>query len=670
MSRILPPLLTLLAAFALRTWQLADIPPGLTHDEAGHAHDAAHILKGITPIYFTVGYGREPLFDYLNAGWIASSGANIFTFRFAAVAWGMLAAAATFRAARSAFDERTAIYALAFIALSFWPVATSRQILRSAMLPAETAFAVILFLKLNAAQQSGKSLRTKWTLAIALGIVLAASIYTYIPGRALWAMFPLAALLCQIARIVISRQGRTPSLFRSLVPSLLIAFALSLPLVVYLYQHPEAEQRLGMLSQPLDSLRHGDATPIITNMRETFLAFFVNGHGDHFLAYTIPGKPLFDPLTALLATAGILLLLALPVPIFLRTFAAPAKIFPSILFMLWLALGIAPALVTGPEALTTRIIGAQPVIYILPALALSRLIAEALALSKALPGAARRAALWPLAAVQLSFFALVAASTVRDYFFVWAQSPDVRAAYQSTLIAALRTVRGPTVISTVYPSAPHDPYIAELIAPMETRWADARLAMIFPASPAFQLIVPSSTPPHPAIAVFIRPIQTYTTRASDLDPAFTVYEMTRPPLAEASLVNFGGAVDLLNARWSAASFHPGDVAELIATWLVRDPSRLGAVHPPSFTTELNLFTHVLNADGTVYLQRDSLDAPSWDWQAGDVVIQVHPLAIPPDAADGQYAAEVGLYDRIAGERLPLRDSTATAAAVPPLVIRK
>ncbi|MEK7785071.1 MAG: phospholipid carrier-dependent glycosyltransferase, partial [Chloroflexota bacterium] len=143
------PFFILFIAFALRAWQLTSVPPGLTHDEAGHGHDAAYILKGIRPIYFTVGYGREPLFDYLNAGLMAGMGASAFTLRFAAACWGMIALAATYRAARLAFDRRVALLALALMAVSFWPLATSRQALRSAMLPGEMALAVALFLQLQ-----------------------------------------------------------------------------------------------------------------------------------------------------------------------------------------------------------------------------------------------------------------------------------------------------------------------------------------------------------------------------------------------------------------------------------------------------------------------------------------------------------------------------------------
>jgi hypothetical protein len=45
----------LIVAAALWLWQLDSVPPGFTHDEAGHGHDAIAILHGARPIYETVG---------------------------------------------------------------------------------------------------------------------------------------------------------------------------------------------------------------------------------------------------------------------------------------------------------------------------------------------------------------------------------------------------------------------------------------------------------------------------------------------------------------------------------------------------------------------------------------------------------------------------------------
>jgi len=666
-KRLLPTFL-LLFAFALRAWQLTAVPPGLTHDEAGHGHDAAHILKGVTLIYFTVGYGREPLFDYFNAGLIAGMGANPFTLRFAAVVWGMIALAATYRVARTAYDRNTALLALGLMAVAFWPLATSRQILRSAMLPAEMAIAVILFLKLTRSKKaigpprSAPRVFDNGLVVIGLGLTIAASLYTYIPARALWLMFPLA-LLAHYALRFTNRQLQITDyrlLITRLSISLILAFLLASPLFLYLYQHPEVEQRIGMLSEPLIALRNGDPLPIVANARETLLAFFLPGHGDHFLAYNTPGKPIFDPITASLAFIGLILLIKWSVISHQWKDPAPRPLMTvhCSLFLFWLAVGLAPSFITGPEALTTRIIGAQPVLYILPALGLSHVISLT-----------RRFGSWNLGIGAL-FFVSLFISTARDYFFIWGQSPDVRAAYQSTLIAMLKTIDGPAVISTVYPSAPHDPYISELFTKEETRWVDGRLAMIVPVDAQFQLLAPSSAPLDPLFAPFVQPVETIDLRSTDLAPSFTKYRFLGDHIGSPlQRTDFNDAIELIAQQWSADLYRPGDLAEFMSIWRVLDLTRLGPVHPPAFKADLNLFTHILNPDGTIFLQQDRLDAPSWDWQRGDIIIQIHQFAIPADAAPGEYAVEVGLYDRITGDRLTVIDSGATSVVVAPLIIR-
>jgi hypothetical protein len=115
------------------------------------------------------------------------------------------------------------------------------------------------------------------------------------------------------------------------------------------------------------------------------------------------------------------------------------------------------------------------------------------------------------------------------------------------------------------------------------------------------------------------------------------------------------------------SVRPGDTAELLTVWLVGDPARAGPVAPPSFTTDAVLFTHVLDGVEGILAQADRLDAPSWAWQTGDLILQVHPLAVPASAAPGEYPAVVGLYDRASEARLPVTGGGDTAA-VPPLVV--
>ncbi|HET7089550.1 MAG TPA: hypothetical protein VFL17_12955, partial [Anaerolineae bacterium] len=80
----------LLVAAAFRLVQLGEIPPGLTHDEADHGMDAVAILNGARPIYQTVGYGREPLYDYVVAALMPIFGQNYLALRLTSALAGLL----------------------------------------------------------------------------------------------------------------------------------------------------------------------------------------------------------------------------------------------------------------------------------------------------------------------------------------------------------------------------------------------------------------------------------------------------------------------------------------------------------------------------------------------------------------------------------------------------
>jgi hypothetical protein len=66
---------------------------------------------------------------------------------------------------------------------------------------------------------------------------------------------------------------------------------------------------------------------------------------------------------------------------------------------------------------------------------------------------------------------------------------------------------------------------------------------------------------------------------------------------------------------------------------------------------LQLFVHALDATGQIIAQEDRLDAPSEDWQPGDLIAQVNHLAIPAHA--GPVWIQTGLYATESGQRLPV-----------------
>ena len=135
-----------------------------------------------------------------------------------------------------------------------------------------------------------------------------------------------------------------------------------------------------------------------------------------------------------------------------------------------------------------------------------------------------------------------------------------------------------------------------------------------------------------------------------------MYELNSDPLAQwagMAPVNFDGAVILRAARWLTPSAQPGSSVELVTVWEVIDPERVGPAVLPFDTTDVTLFTQVLDNSGQIVAQRDSLEAPSWDWRMGDVIVQIHSLNVPAETGPGSFRTIVGLYDKLSGERRPV-----------------
>jgi hypothetical protein len=353
------------------------------------------------------------------------------------------------------------------------------------------------------------------------------------------------------------------------------------------------------------------------------------------------------------------------------------------LLLLWFGIGIVPSLLTGATANTTRNLAALPAVMLLPAVGFTA-VAEKVKINGLKIKDGKRASIFNLQLLIMVIWLIFAGGvTVRDYFVRWGESPEVRGAYQHTLVEGLSFLEAeggdrPLVISSVYPGPAHDPSIGLVLSPevsANARWVDARYGLIFPGGGDCRILIPASTPLHPALAGFVEEVTAVSLRPDDLDLGFTLYELNHDSLTQWAAiepVNFDNAVSLRAAHWLAETAHSGDVVELVTVWEVVDPTRVGPLVLPFYTTDAVIFTQVLDGAGQVMVQQDALDAPSWDWQAGDVVVQVHPLTIPDTAAPSSYRTIVGLYDKLSGERRPVVAADGsileTFADVPPLQI--
>ena len=646
----------ILITFALRVWALDDAPPGLTHDEAAHLHDAQRIWEGYRPIYLTSAYGREPLYDYAAAPLVGLAGMHVFSGRFASALWGTALVALVYAWTARALDRPTALLASALMALSFWPLSTSRQALRSIANPATLTAALLLFWQ-AVYPTTDRHPRRHFFLT---GAILGLSWYTYMPARITW----LAPALLGLS-LALTDRPRWRRVRLGLGLMLLTMILVATPLLNYLAQHPELEVRVDELAAPLRAFQHGDPGPLWNRVRETSTLY--SHRGDVHWMYNIAERALLPPPLAALFYLG--LIIAAHETLRRRR---PAHA----LLLLWLLLGTAPALVTGLESSSLRAIAAQPAVIIIAAL----------------PPVALGRRLWPrlgrptragAVGLTVAALALLGMQTTRDYFDLWANHRHTRTAYHTHVVQIARYLDAqpsntPVAISTLYPGPLHDPYAADVALDRadlkETmRWYDARFALVFPDVEQSRAVFPALAPLDAALWPLFEPTAQLVDRVElqpdDLSPWFEIYTWS-PSQANLPLtdpIDIGHTIAFIGHQLNTPTITPGDTVELLTFWRVQSP--ISNTQYP-----LILFTHVLDDANHVIGQQDRLDAPAWNWSPGDLFVQLHRFNVDADLSPGLYPLEIGVYfDAPNYPRLPVYDSkdpslTADHILLPPIEV--
>lgn len=662
--------LILLAAAAFRLVDLPAVPPGMTHDEADHGITAWSIVNGARDIYFTIGYGREPLYDYATAVVMAATGPTIFAARLTSVYFSLLLAAGSYAWTRLAFDRATALLTAAGLAVGFWPVMVGRQALRSIALPALFVLALLFFWRglVSLADDRPQNRRGLLVVFGVAGLLLGLTFYTYIPARVLWLVFPAVVVYPAFAAPHVRSVRRR---LDGLILTLIVAAFTAAPLFFYLANNPGLEVRIEELSAPLRSAAAGDFGPLWANAAGSLQLFTFTG--DTAWRYNLPGKPWLEPLTGVLFYGGLALAAwyairglmtrddAAPDPLRTGNYAPGA--FAAVV---WLVLGLAPVLVTGPELSTTQAIGILPVLYLFPALALVAIYG---AVSARISALARRKTLAAGAiAAAVLLYGIIGLMTARDYFVRWASAPEVRVQYESTLLATLRYLeaRGAeAAVSTITPGRFHSPAVAAMTlrqASLQPRWFDGRGSLLLPNDAEALVTVPGFTPVPDALRPYLATaevIDELPLRTDDLDRPVTVYRIDGSAAADAALArlatqtedaalpaSFGGHLSLLGYDLSSPSARPGETITLVTAW------RLEQALPDAV-----LFAHL--GAGEPAAQADRLDAPGEFWRSGDYLLQLHEIAIPPDLPPGDYPLSVGVYTPQGG-RLAVEATDADA----------
>lgn len=660
-------LLIITTAVALRLNKLTTIPPGLTHDEADHGITALNILKGTRHIYFTVGYGREPFFDYATAVVMRFLGPNYLAGRVTAVLFSLILILGMYAWVKLAWDKPTALLTAAALAVDFWPVMSARQSLRSITLPALFTISVWFYWRaikrleigdwrLKTAAQSPISIpQLPTTNFLLAALFLGLTFYTYIPARGLWLAFPLT-----LGYVALTNRSLFRRIWRGTAVMLAGAGLIGLPLFWYLRANPGAEVRIRELSGPLTAVTQGDFSQLWANMRGGLLT--LSFAGDTVWRYNIPGRPFLGPVMSVLFYLGIGYCVLRIAYRGKNTQHATRNTQHACFFaLIWLAIGLAPILITGPELSMTQAMGMQPVLYLFPAIALRHFLPQITRIgadfSTTSPEKSAQSAAkyenWHLLAWGgiVLLFAGTAVLTFRDYFDVWANAPEVRVQYETTMAEAMHYLAEQGVrdaaVSTITPGPYHTPALAAMLLPDEARrlrWFDGRTSLIIPRAAESLLIFPGFAPLHPALRPYLAadaPDEVLPLRETDLDRPLTIYRIDGETLAAgwqdrfspvAGEVLFDDSAQLLGYALSDTAVSPGDTLQLITWWQLQNP-----------VPGLRLFSHISGIDGVPFAQADRLDAPGDAWIAGDWLLQVHEIEIPAETAVGPYALTTGLY---------------------------
>ena len=492
----------LLVAVLFRLWRLDAIPPGLFGDEAQDGLDALDVVAGRGAIFFPANFGREGLHMWLVAGAFRALGVTPLALRLPSALAGILTALATFWLGRELLRSASRrgendspiaafipLFAALYVATSFWHVHFSRFGIRGVFTPLFGALAFAAFWRAVNRRSYAWFALSGVCLGLAAHFYTASRFFPFFLGGFLLAQWLVAALSRSPDRALLPRN------FRGVVVLFSVAALVFAPLGIYFAIHPgtftQRASEVAAFGGENALLTMGRAA--IANVRQ----FVIPGSGDVDRFYNLPGRAVFDPLTALLAIPGLILLL-------IRWRRSEA-----LFLLLWFpALMLPSFLATDRWPTLPRVLGVIPGVYFFPAVGLAGLLGFLLWLGNRvrLRGLAQIVALI-VAVAALGSHAL---TTYRDYFRIWGPSAATFDAFEGDMTAAWRWLEQHPTSERVYLSS--DIYLHptftllrdhatvqtyfERLDP-ELSWFDARSALpLPPAGEAARYLItaPSSLP--------------------------------------------------------------------------------------------------------------------------------------------------------------------------------
>jgi hypothetical protein len=449
----------------------------------------------------------------------------------------------------------------------------------------------------------------------------------------------------------------------------IVAAVLAAPLLTLIYGHPRAEQRIGQLTGAWAALKEGNPAPMFSLAIQALGMFVWQGERDWL--YNVYGRPIFDPLAGVCFVLGILLC----VWRWRRVRCA--------LLLLWLGVGIAPAMLVPPSASLSHSIAAQPPAYVLMAAGLA-----------ALWDAAQRWRRWAGPLLAVGIVAFHGTLSCHAYFVTWANAPQVRQLYQGGITAVAHELDahdppGPVAVGAPYVNYWH-PWNAVALdlalrrEDLSVRWFNPAggwvwpggtgpVTFYFPTDPlgpqtfdptlerlfvADAVLLPSASDDftafrvaHPAALEQRLDALAEPPLAWPPELAHRSAELASSPPPPALPLVFGDRFALLGAELPQDTMPPGGELRLVTYWevLAADPTPVVA------------FVHLTTDGHDIWGQHDWLDVRPAGLQPGDRFAHVHLVPVRPETPPGLYYLQLGLYRPDTSLRLPIAAGADVAA---------
>jgi hypothetical protein len=652
-QKLVPEILAFIAIMAvtlfIRVWQLAELPPGLHYDEAIDLQQGLRVLNGDFFLYTRAGWGREGLNYYLIGGLLSLVQDNVLALRLATVVASMGLAIVSYLLARRFAGRMVAWFTVAWIAVTFWPVFVSRFGVRGMSLSFVFSLASLLFWW---AWDTPADLSRQKLLRYALaGVLLGLTLYTYQPSRFLPFIFLLFAIYMWLIHKGSFAENRL-----GLVVMAAISIVAALPLIILLATNLNTEASRAWTIAPLTELFAGRPDQVWRNLVATIGMF--SFEGDRLIADNVPGRPVFWPAwTSIFFFAGLVM-------------AAWRWRRPSNAFVIiWLAVALVPTIVTISAPNFHRAVAA-----IFPVMFLSA--APVGQLHYTLGNRSGQLAAYVAPVVGLIALLFTVWATWNDYFVIWPHTrPEDIAAQFHTDIREMGSVlteaeeSGAILVNSRNLEDAH-PLILEAILDRDdvvVRWVDTGQSIVWPSDHDGSLLfLPYNRWIDGELSTLLdlpeEPLAEYETFAVyDISYSNWSFDSEGAPVRspgqdDGREVDVGDQLDLpvqfgehlaLEAAYArAAQDSSGAWLNLLTAWRVLKD---GEPAPLAF------FAHLINSEGRLIAQHDGLGYPPHTWKAGDRMIQIHRIGLPPDLTPGdyEYMVRLGLYNRADGRRWPV-----------------